>query len=150
MNGNVPPGLKCIPMTEAWPAVSITKCFVCGPHSEHFVIDTAGQASVIGIHFKPGGTFPFIREPMDELLKKHVSLDTLWGLRATDLRDQLLGVETPEEKFRIMEQCLLAQTMRPLVRNPAVAFALKELHSVPTIRTISDLTAEIGYSARRF
>src|ERR1700753_1532010 len=28
---------------------------VCGPHSEHFVIDTAAQASVMGIHFKPGG-----------------------------------------------------------------------------------------------
>jgi len=123
---------------------------VCGPHSEHFVIDTAGQASVIGIHFKPGGAFPFIKEPLDELHNTHVSLDVLWGSNAGQLRERLLGAETPEEKFAILEHCLMAQAVRPLFRNPAVAFALNELHSVPTVRTISELTEEIGFSARRF
>ena len=123
---------------------------VCGPHSEHFVIDTAGQASVIGIHFKPGGAFPFLREPLDELHNTHVPLESLWGSRANELRDRLLEAKTPEEKFAILEECLMAQAVRPLVRHPAVAYALNELHNVPTARTITDLTQEIGLSARRF
>src|ERR1700722_7814692 len=28
---------------------------LCGPHSSFFVIDTAQQDSVMGVHFKPGG-----------------------------------------------------------------------------------------------
>jgi AraC-like DNA-binding protein len=123
---------------------------ICGPHSEHFVIDTAGQAYVMGIHFKPGGAFPFISNPLNELHNTHLSLSTLWGLKANDMRDRLLEAEAPEEKFKVLEECLLAQAVRPLVRHPAVAFALKELHNVPSSRTISNLTDEIGLSARRF
>src|SRR4051794_3480799 len=33
---------------------------VCGAHSQCFVIDTVGQESVLGVHFKPGGAFPFL------------------------------------------------------------------------------------------
>jgi hypothetical protein len=51
---------------------------LCGPHSKFFVIYTAEQASVIGIHFKPGGVFPFFRMPADEVQNLHVPLDDLW------------------------------------------------------------------------
>src|SRR6185369_7709887 len=37
-----------------------------GPHSEYFVIDTAEQQSVMGVHFRPGGAFPFLGLPADE------------------------------------------------------------------------------------
>jgi hypothetical protein len=39
---------------------------LCGPHSSFFVIDTAQQPSVIGVHFKPGGAFPFFKMPAGE------------------------------------------------------------------------------------
>ncbi len=52
---------------------------VCGPHSSFFVIDTAEQDSVIGIHFKPGGIFPFFKLPADELQNQHISLQDVWG-----------------------------------------------------------------------
>ena len=42
-------------------------CLLMGVHSEHFVIDTAEQVSVAGIHFRPGGAFPFLGMPADEL-----------------------------------------------------------------------------------
>src|ERR1700749_4023002 len=34
-----------------------------GAHSQYQVIGTAEQASVIGVHFRPGGAFPFLRMP---------------------------------------------------------------------------------------
>src|SRR6185436_2731876 len=40
---------------------------LAGPHSEHFVIDTAGQAAALGVHFRPGGAFPFFKPPLGEL-----------------------------------------------------------------------------------
>src|SRR5260221_14785766 len=38
-----------------------------GPQSEFFVIDTAQQRSVLGVHFRAGGAFPFLGMPADEL-----------------------------------------------------------------------------------
>src|ERR1700689_4778581 len=67
-----------------------------GAHSQYQVIGTAEQASIIGVHFRPGGAFPFLRMPAGELRDTSVSLDTLWGAGATDLRDQLLGAATPQ------------------------------------------------------
>jgi len=122
---------------------------VCGAQSGFFVIDTANQASVMGVHFKPGGAFPFFKMPADELCDAHVSLKTLWGAAAGGLRDQLLGAETLERKFHLLEQALLAQARRPLARHPAVDFALKEFQAAPA-RAVGAVTGQIGLSARRF
>ena len=123
---------------------------VVGAHSEFFVIDTAGQHSVAGVHFKPGGAFPFFDPPASELHNRLVSLDDLWGALAAQLRERLLEAPTPQAKLRILEETLLAQAARRLHRHPAVAFALGEFHGLPQTRSIADVTAQIGLSAKRF
>ena len=123
---------------------------VCGPHAESFIIDTDQQESTMGVHFKPGGAFPFFALPANELCNTHVGLDTLWGRAAAELRERLLAAPTPDAKFRILEQTLLAQLARPLAQNPAVAFALQVLHAAPHTGTIADITTQISLSPRRF
>jgi AraC-like DNA-binding protein len=122
---------------------------ISGVHSEFFVIDTAEQASVVGVHFKPGGAFPFLGLPASELHNTHLSLETLWGGRAGGLRERLLEAATPRDMFRILEEVLLARARR-LERHPAVAFALHEFCGVPHVGTISQVTGLIGLSAKRF
>lgn len=129
---------------------SFGQSVVSGTHSESFVIDTACQASTMGVHFEPGGAFPLLPVPANELRDTHVSLEALWGPAAISLRDHLLKSETPEKKFHILEQTLLEQAIRPLVPHPAVAFALKEFQKVPHTRTVSDVTGRIGLSQRHF
>src|SRR6266446_8689106 len=48
-----------------------------GAHSQYFTLETARETSVIGVHFKPGGAFPFLGMPADELHNQHVALDAL-------------------------------------------------------------------------
>lgn len=129
---------------------SLRGSVISGAHSEFVVIDTAEQASVIGVHFKPGGAFPFLRLPASELHNMHVSLDVLWGAAGIDLRDQLLEASTPEAKFRILEKTLLAQAAGSLVGHPALDYALQEFQNMPKLRTISSVTHRIGISRRRF
>ena len=121
---------------------------VCGARSNFSVIDTAGQASVIGIHFKAGGGYPFFKLPAGELHNLQVSLSDLWGAEAALLREQILEACTPEAKFQALEQCLLQQAWKPLERHATVGFALGKLglgqHSV------NEVTDQIGLSARRF
>jgi AraC-like DNA-binding protein len=121
-----------------------------GAQSNYFVIDTAQQFSVLGVHFKPGGAFPFFRFPAGEFHNQHLSLDLLWGSAATDLRDRLLEAPTPEAKFQILEESLLAHAGKPLSRHPAVNYALQvfsDRHGTPSI---ADVTGRIGLSSRRF
>jgi AraC-like DNA-binding protein len=123
---------------------------LCGPHSRFFVIDTAEQDSVIGIHFKPGGAFPFFKLPTDELHNLHVSLEDLWGTKAKLLREQLMETPTPQAKLRILETWLLAQAYKPLERHRAVGFALELFRNIHAVPSIADVSEEIGISSRRF
>jgi AraC-like DNA-binding protein len=121
-----------------------------GVQSEFFVIDTAQQRSVIGVHFKPGGAFPFFNLPAGEFHNQHLSLELLWGTGARELRDRLLEASTPEKKFQILEESLLAHRSKPLVRHPAVNFALQEFGDARRAPSIAEVTGQIGLSSRRF
>lgn len=125
-------------------------CLISGAHSEFVVIDTASQASTMGVHFKPGGAHPFLGLPASELRDADVPLDALWGTKAIELRDRLLEAETPEAGFGILEQALLAQLARPLTHHPAVALALNEYQSMPRTRTVKEVSEQTGLSQRRF
>jgi AraC-like DNA-binding protein len=128
---------------------SFSGALVCGPHSNFFIIDTAGQAEVLGIHFRPGGVFPFLKLPADELQNRHVGLDDLWGARAAELRERVLAAPTPQCKVQVLERFLMAQAFKPLGRHPAVSFALQEFQQCD-IPPVAAVTGEIGMSSRRF
>jgi len=130
------------------------RCFrgpvVGGAYVAPFVIDTACQTSIMGVHFKAGGAVPFLGVAADELRDTHLSLDLLWGAQAGELRDLLRDAGAPDAKFRILEQALIGRLARPLARHPAVAVALREFHGGPRMRPVSAVTADSGLSARRF
>lgn len=126
-----------------------TDILLCGAHSEAFIIDTLSQAAILGIHFRPGGAFPFLGVPASELHNLHLSLESLWGERAAELRHRLVNALTPHHQFQILEQALLQKATRPLMRHPAVAFALNEMKTFPS-RALSDITAPIGLSQKQF
>jgi AraC-like DNA-binding protein len=120
-----------------------------GPHGRFFLIDTAEQASVLGVSFTPGGAAPFLGMPASELRDLHVSIEDIWGKDARHLREQLLEAEGPA-RFRILENWLLAQASGRLTQHPAIAYALAEFSGVPDTRSVSDVTDRIGLSSRRF
>ena len=122
---------------------------ICGPHSSFFVIDTAEQDSVMGIHFKPGGAFPFFDLPADELHNLHVSLEDLWGTEASLLRERLLEAPTPEQKFCVLESCLLEKAFKPLERHRAVEGALALFYNIHTAPAVAEVSDHIGISSRR-
>jgi AraC-like DNA-binding protein len=124
--------------------------WICGAQSESFEIETWEPATIVGIHFKPGGAFPFLGLPAGELQNARLPLDTLWGSKAGLLRERVLEARAPAAKLRVLEQALIEQATCPLVRNPAVAFALKEFNATAPARTVADVVEETGLSPRRF
>jgi AraC-like DNA-binding protein len=123
---------------------------LAGAHSEYLVISTAMQASVVGVSFKPGGAFPFLRMPAGELRDTSVSLDTLWGAGAVDLRDRLLEAPTPQARIAVLERMLLNELTRGFDLHGAVGFALRRFMAEPHVATVAGVTNEIGLSPKRF
>ena len=130
--------------------LSMRGSVLSGPQTEYVVLDTACQSSMMGIHFKPGGAFPFFNFPASELRNETVSLDMLWRATANELRDRLLDAPNPQSRFHILEQVLLAHLTRPLAQHPTVAFALKEFQNAAHTSTVADITEQIGLSPKRF
>jgi AraC-like DNA-binding protein len=120
---------------------------VAGPHSRFFVLDTSRPASVIGVHFKPSGAYPFFALPLDELTNQHVPLEALWGGQAALLRERLLAAETSEAKLLLLERALLS-LYRPHSRHAAVGHALGAFRHGR--RRVADVVEDTGMSQRRF
>ena len=105
---------------------------------------------MIGVHFKPGGANAFFCMPLSELRNSVVPLDVFWNDAAASLRDQLLEAPTPTDKFRILEDTLLARLRARESIHPAVRYALDYFIRQPQFGGVSAITDKISMSPRRF
>jgi len=122
---------------------------VSGTYDRFFVIDTAEEASLLGVHFKPGGAFPFFGLPVSELIDAHVDLETVWGRSGRELREQLRNTTCPIDKFRAVEATLVERLSGISTRGAVVQFALDAL-SRAHAATVHDVMERVGLSHRRF
>jgi AraC-like DNA-binding protein len=118
--------------------------------SKFVVLDTSTPFSVIGAHFKPGGSFPFFGMPAGEFQDLHVPLEAVWGNDANNVQERLLRAKTRHARFRILEHALLQKSKGRLVKHPAVPYALKIFSDAEIPCSVADVTEQIGLSARRF
>lgn len=120
-----------------------------GAQSSFSIIDTACQAELMGVQFRPGGAAAFVGCPAGELHGLEVNLESIWGEAAAALRSALVDAPTVSGKFRVLAGMLRAR-LRPAARPHAVvAFALNKFHTEPECR-LDELVERTGYSARRF
>ncbi len=104
----------------------------------------------MGVHFRPGGAFPFLGAPASELADAHVDLEGIWGTSAMDLRERLCEAKTTAEPFYLLEKTLMAHLFRPLERHYAVRFALDSFGRADSGLAIRDVARDAGLSQRRF
>jgi AraC-like DNA-binding protein len=121
---------------------------VSGAYGEFLVIDPMQHASMIGVHFRPGGAAPFLGTAPGDLTDAHADLETVWGRSAVELRERLCAADTPAERFAVLERMLLARLARAPGRHRAVPTALAAFEQ-PEAR-VRDVAARVGLSHRRF
>ena len=83
-----------------------------GTYSSIFVIDAMQHESMLGVHFKPGGAFPFLGALASELRDTHADLADLWGPSALELRERLCVVSAHRKRFQVMEEVLSGRLRR--------------------------------------
>jgi AraC-like DNA-binding protein len=124
---------------------------VSGTYSRYFVIDPHQHASIMGVHFRPGGAVPFLGAPSIDLADTHVDLSTFWGPAAGELREQLCAVaDNSAKRFAILETALLQRLRRAPRRHSAVSFALNAFAQTSVSGGVRDVARSVGLSDRRF
>jgi AraC-like DNA-binding protein len=130
--------------------VESPRSVVSGVHSRAVELDTAGPLSLIGARFKPGGASALLGIPAGELHNCMVSLETVWGDRGEQLREQLHFATLPMRRFQILEEflaeCLRGQT--PL--SDVVRHSVKAIHAAGEPVSVQRLSLDGGMNAVRF
>lgn len=121
---------------------------VSGAYSGAFDIDPSQSVSMMGVHFRPGGAFPVFGEAVAEIANSHLSLEVLWGLAATELRERLCAAATAQRRFQILEDALKVRLR--LSEHPAVSLALDIFGPAGVGASVRAVAKRVGLSQRRF
>lgn len=132
----------------AEPCRRLSGAVVSGVFSRFFVIDTREHACMVGVHFKPGGAFRFLRSlPAIELADRHTDLSALWGSKAPRLREALASAATLPQRFHLLEEALMGELGSAPAGHRAVPLAVEVLASGST--PVGALAACANLSHRR-
>lgn len=121
---------------------------VSGAHGHSFV--PSEEAFIIGVHFKPGGGFPFLGLPAGDLADTHVDLETLWGPLAARLRERLSEARTSAERFQLLHEALVGRLCNRVEKHYAVSAALEIFGKNQAGPRVREAAKYVGLSQRRF
>jgi len=131
---------------QAEPFITCTDSWWVGIWSTYHSVDWPLSVQFFGVHFKPGGAYPFLQFPLSEMNSQVVPLDALWGHSASELRERLQAAPTTQAGFALLEQLLLARLSEAPHSLDVVQYAIAEIdqsHGALSIRALSD---QIGIS----
>ncbi|MDT8915279.1 helix-turn-helix domain-containing protein [Amycolatopsis sp. PS_44_ISF1] len=130
-----------------------------------FLIECPARLHLVGVHFKPWGTSPFIGRPATELRDRWVPLDEVWKRSADRLRNQVGEAASPVEALRVLEAELrsrLAEAPPPgldlvqhlggrlaLAHGAVPVAALAELAGVTGNHLAAQFKAHVGVTPKR-
>ena len=123
---------------------------VSGAHGHGFAGDAAEETCLIGVHFKPGGAFPFLGLPADHVADTHVDLETIGGPSAGRLRERLCEATTSAERFQLLQEALLSRLCDGAEQHYAVSAALEIFGKNQGGPKVRETAKYLGLSQRRF
>jgi AraC-like DNA-binding protein len=147
---------RILPMPTVELVINLDSCRtadagISGPQSRSFIIEGTPQRELLGVHFRPGGAFPFLGCPCGELHNLNLTLADFWGERkASELIARVHKAASAARKFQALENWLILNAALPLQHHPAVSFALREFQRDSRLLKSNRLAETIGISQRRF
>jgi len=124
---------------------------LAGPRSAPLIIDRSHSDELLGVHFRPGGIFPFLTFPAGLLHNRNVSLEDLWGAGpARQFLERLSLAPTVGSKLTVLERWLAVKSLGRGDHHPAVAYALERFQCDPGLLSTASAAAAVNLSERRF
>lgn len=120
-----------------------------GTYSRSFICNALQHESIMGVHFKAGGAFPFLKTNASEIANTHAGLDDLWGSPGLELQERLCTAVTSRQRFRIMESVLRDRLHYDSARQVQMKFALNKFVIGGNGVLVRGVARELGLSQRR-
>ena len=127
-----------------------SRAWMSGMQQEYISIGSPPGSSMFVIRFQPGGVYPFLNFPVEEINNLVVDAELIFGEDVIRLREQLLEVSIPEEKFYCAEQWLMDHLSEASFSKQVMNFAIQQICQDPTQNSIKLISRKTGYSQRQF
>lgn len=128
------------------PFTTCTDAWAVGLWSTSHIVHWPQKVDFLGVHFKPGGAYPFFRQPLSELHNQVVSLDAIWGSFAAEIRERLYAAPTIRARLCLLERLLLTRLDEEPCGLNIVQYAISEIARNNGGLSIRDLSNHIGIS----
>lgn len=126
---------------------TLKKSWISGMKTDYILIDASGS-NMIGVHFKPGGCYPFIHFPMVELNDLTIELDLVLGNEANSIREAILHEPCIDKRFSILENYFLQKGKNKMENHALVHYSVNQLAQSPQMWTIKDLSTKTGITQK--
>ncbi len=117
-----------------------------GVWSTYGTVEWPLNIQLMGIHFKPGGAYPFLNFPLSELHNQIISADAIWGGFAAELRDRLCTAPSIQVQLDLFEQLLLTRLVDTPHGLHAVRYGIEEIARHNGALSIKALSEYMGIS----
>lgn len=122
--------------------------FLAGLHDTYAVTETGGSQAGVQVDLTPIGAHLLLGLPMDELSRRVVTLEDLFGRGGLLLREAVAEAPGWAERFEVVDQFLLTLLDRARSPVPSVTRALGRLRESGGTVPVGVIAAEIGCSRR--
>jgi AraC-like DNA-binding protein len=129
---------------ETW--LRFAESWVTGLWSTYHLVEWSQDSHFLGVSFKPGGAFPFLKLPLAELHNQVVPLDAIRESTAAQFREQLYDATTVQARFAVCERWLLERLGEMPRGLNAVQYAIGQIVRQQGALSIRTLSEDMGIS----
>lgn len=119
-----------------------------GIRNNCITIPSGRDSEMFIINFHKGKAYPFVEMPLNELTDYVVDGELVMTNEILNIREALLGLQSPAQKFIFVENYLLKIFGNKLQTNPFVDFAVTRILQMPHQATIENISQKVGYSQK--
>jgi AraC-like DNA-binding protein len=121
-----------------------------GIRSKPISIPSGNGNEMFIINFLKGKAYPFVSQPMNSLADSVLDAQLTCGKNILDVRESLLALKTPRQKFLFAERSFLKIYRDRLYENPFTDYAVSKILQSPNLVSIRDISKKTGYSQKHF
>jgi len=121
-----------------------------GMQTEYLTISSDNESEMLVITFKPGASFPFIKQSLDVFNNKVVHAKIIFGDKVLDFRRELINEKDADEKIELTKKWLKSQLDEVSFEGKIIEQFVFQIQNSSGSINFKDLAEKSGYSQKQF
>ena len=121
-----------------------------GMHTEYLTISSDNESEMLVITFKPGASFPFIKQSIDSFNNKVVHAKTVFGEDVLDFRKDIIKEEDEDQKIEIAKNWLKSKLNEVSFEGEIIKQFVSQIQNSSESINFKKLAEKSGYSQKQF